>query len=189
MNKKFLCRLLNRFYDISCSFLSNMEVVLSQSDVSLPRWKTKTFFLQLWNWFYGILCWFLSTSVVVLQYSDLPLLRYTRKRFFHSFKKVLLHLPFIYENFGCCFASIKRSVGNIPTKMFLRPLWNRFYDILVHFRALRLLFWVNGTYSCLEMGKNVSLPKLKRFYGILRSFLSSFAIVLKWSDVLLPRYW
>ena len=74
--------------------------------------------------------------------------------------------------------------------------WKHFFDgfeisftaFAVHLWALWWLFCVNGTYCCQDSSRNVSSPAINRFYENCFSFLSNLVVILRKSDVPLPRY-
>ena len=98
-----------------------------------------------------------------------------------ALKPVLRQLPFFYARIGGVFASIKRIVAMIRSKMFLRWLSNWFYGICCSF--LRTL----GN-RCKDTDVNVDSPILKPILRIFRSLLSSLLVILHQLDIRLPRY-
>ena len=137
---------------------------------------------------------------------------------FTAFVVLFFHFGCIFEKIGGTIAKIRANTCSpdfklnlrhplsffstleviLPCSVVLLPRYGRkcvfvgvetgFTIFSVLFLALWRFYCADQRYRCHDTGINVCSPALNWFYGICRSFFSTFEIVLRQFDVLLPRY-
>ena len=156
--KKFIRRPLNRIYGNDCSIFRTLEVILSRSKVSLPRYKRK-------HSFAGFKTKFTSFAVLIL--ALWRLFRVDQR--YHcqgsgenvqlpALKSILRLSLFYIQQFGGYFEMIEDTTAKIGAKTFICRFLNRFYGICSSiFSTLEVIF----------TRSKIPLPK----YGQKRSFV------------------
>ena len=187
--KTFIFRLWNQLYGIHCSIFSTLEIILSPSEVPLPRYERK--------------CSFAIFEIGFTAFAVLFLIRWRLfwvdpryycqylREIIHSpaMKSVLWHSLFYFSTLKVIFSRLKVPLPRYKQKRSFASFetgFTAFVFLLYHFGG----YFVSIGGTVVKIQAKMFICRLwNRLYGIPGSIFRTLEVIFSRSYVSLPRYW